>query len=300
MPHLYGVGLNIEVKRVLTQLKLKIAKRGGIGMRALAMHLARADPTGSKQMDAEEFESALAAFNLFPTKVELQSFMKAFGAEGSISYEKFVDALREPMNARRAALVDLAFEKVDTNCNKWLSVEELVAAYDASRNQDFLAGACTKEQIVAGFLEAFSLTGEAVTQVTVDMWRDYYTDLSMTIVDDNYFVGMLESIWQVSEDPTATVSKEELEHLTRTIRHKLLDMSTGQSDEYVLRNVFREFDVDRSGNLSALELDALLCKLQMRVPPSHLQALLHKFDRNGNGVVEFEEFLTYLTACPYK
>jgi len=64
--------------------------------------------------------------------------------------------------------------------------------------------------------------------------------------------------------------------------------------------VFREFDVDKSGNLSACELDALLMKLQMKVPAAYLEALLKKFDRNGNGVVEFEEFLSYLTACPYK
>jgi hypothetical protein len=149
-------------------------------------------------------------------------------------------------------------------------------------------------------LEGFSINGEVVTKITRDMWNDYYTDLSMTVVQDNYFVAMLESIWCVVENAAATVSKQELEHLTKTIRHKLLDMSTGQSDEYVLRTVFREFDVDRSGNLSACELDALLAKLQMKVPAPYLEALLQKFDRNGNGVVEFEEFLSYLTGCPYK
>lgn len=93
------------------------------------------------------------------------------------------------------------------------------------------------------------------------MWNDYYKDLSMTIVDTGYFVGMLEAIWQVGEDATATVSKTDLEQLTRTIRHKLLDLSTDKSDEYVLRNVFREFDTDKSGNLSACEFDAMLTKL---------------------------------------
>ena len=204
------------------------------------------------------------------------------------------------MPARRAAIVNLCFEKVDTNCNNWLSVDELCAAYDISCNQDAIDGKYTKEQIVAEFLNGFSINGEQVEKVTRDMWCDYYTDLSMTIVEDNYFVSMLESIWQVVENASASVTKQELEHLTKTIRHKLLDMSVGQSDEYVLRNVFREFDVDKSGNLSACELDALLMKLQMKVPATYLEALLQKFDRNGNGVVEFEEFLSYLTACPYK
>jgi hypothetical protein len=153
--------------------------------------------------------------------------MKAFGCDGRISYEKFVDAMREPMSARRSALVDLCFEKVDVNCNNYLCIDELCAAYDISCNQDAIEGKYSKEQIVAQFLEGFGLTGEEVTKVTRDMWIDYYTDLSMTVVDDSYFVSMLESIWQVCENAAATVTKQEIEHLTKSIRHKLLDMSTG-------------------------------------------------------------------------
>ena len=227
MPHLYGVGLDIEVKRVATQLKMQIAKRGGIGMRALAIHLASCDPVGCKSFDAEEFEAALAGFNLFPSKVELQSFMKAFGCDGRISYEKFVNALREPMPARRAAIVDLSFEKIDKNNNKWLCVHELCAAYDISNNKDAIDGKLTKEQIVAEFLRGFSMNGEKVEKITRDMWQDYYTDVSMTIVKDDYFVAMIESIWGVVENASSTVSRQELEHLTKTIRHKLLDMSRG-------------------------------------------------------------------------
>jgi Ca2+-binding EF-hand superfamily protein len=148
MSQLYGVGLDIEIKRVCTQLKMQIVKRGGIGMRALAITLARADIACCQTMDAEEFESALASFNLFPTKKELQAFMKAFGCDGRISYEKFVDALREPMSARRRAVVDLCFEKIDTNCCGCLSVDELIAAYDVSCNQDAIDGKYNKEQIV--------------------------------------------------------------------------------------------------------------------------------------------------------
>jgi Ca2+-binding EF-hand superfamily protein len=89
--------------------------------------------------------------------------MKAFGSDGRISYEKFVDAMREPMSVRRSSIVELCFEKVDINCNNWLSVEELCAAYDTSCNQDAIEGKYSKDQIVDQFLEGFSLTGEAVT-----------------------------------------------------------------------------------------------------------------------------------------
>ena len=90
------------------------------------------------------------------------------------------------------------------------------------------------------------------------MWLDYYCDLSLSIVDDTYFVRMLEAIWQVNEDRTVTVSKEELERLTSTIRLKLLALSNQNSDEYVLRNVFRYFDTNGNGVLSSDEFSTML------------------------------------------
>ena len=132
------------------------------------------------------------------------------------------------------------------------------------------------------------------------MWLDYYCDLSLSIVDDTYFVRMLEAIWQVNEDGTVTVSKEDLERLTKTIRLKLLALSNQNSDEYVLRNVFRHFDTNGRGVLSSDEFSAMLSKLQLSCSKRYLDALLKKFDKNGHGVVEFEELLSFLTGSPYK
>lgn len=160
---------------------------------------------------------------------------------------------------------------------------------------------CTKEEIVGQFLMGFDLSGQGVRMVSKSEWMQYYKDLSMTMVDDNYFVGMLEAIWGVAEDASTTVTKNEMEHMVRSIRHKLLDLSVGdRSDEYVLRQVFREFDTNKDGVLGPVEFDAMLRRIQIRVPAPYVEALMKKFDRNGNGVVEFEEMLSFLTHNPYK
>ena len=38
----------------------------------------------------------------------------------------------------------------------------------------------------------------------------------------------------------------------------------------------------------------------MSVERRYLSALLKKFDRNGNGVIEFEEFVNFIINDPYK
>lgn len=65
---------------------------------------------------------------------------------------------------------------------------------------------------------------------------------------------MLEAIWGVEEASTQNVKKTELEHITKTIRHRLLDLSTVMvSEESVMRAVFREFDTG-NGMLTSAEL----------------------------------------------
>ncbi len=59
---LFGIGLDIEVKRINTQFKMEIQKKGGIGIRSLGRIFRRMDINGNRKLDISEFTEALAAF----------------------------------------------------------------------------------------------------------------------------------------------------------------------------------------------------------------------------------------------
>lgn len=120
----------------------------------------------------------------------------------------------------------------------------------------------------------------------------------MGLPDDNYFVRMMESVWQICEDPQSTINREQIEFLTKTIRHKLLNFSNNSTEELNLRNVFREFDTNNNGVLTADELTCMLARLEISVDRRYIQALLSKFDRNGDGVIEFDEFANFIIINP--
>jgi Ca2+-binding EF-hand superfamily protein len=44
----------------------------------------------------------------------------------------------------------------------------------------------------------------------------------------------------------------------------------------------------------------MLQKIQVVVDQRYLDALLARFDRRGDGCIEFEEFMNYLIDSPYK
>ena len=112
---LFGVGLNVEVGRINTEFKMKIAKKGGIGLRGLRVIFNRMDTNGNKKLDKDEFTEALAAYGLFPKKVDIQALMKYYDTDGdgNISFDEFVSGLKSPLTERRERIVKAAFAQMD-------------------------------------------------------------------------------------------------------------------------------------------------------------------------------------------
>lgn len=72
----------------------------------------------------------------------------------------------------------------------------IVGIYDVSMNPDYIEGRKTREQILTEFLSNFEgVRGNRDGIVTRDEFYDYYTDLSMSVPSDEYFVRMMESTW---------------------------------------------------------------------------------------------------------
>lgn len=57
---LYGVGLEIEVKRITTNFKIFLQKKERIGIKSLAAIFKKSDRNGNKTLDQDEFTQALA------------------------------------------------------------------------------------------------------------------------------------------------------------------------------------------------------------------------------------------------
>ena len=74
------------------------------------------------------------------------------------------------------------------------------------------------------------------------------------------------------------------------MRQRLITLANGSQEEFHLRNIFRRFDVDRSGNLSVHELAGLLSNLGVACNEPELIAAFKLIDLNNNGVIDFEEF----------
>lgn len=128
----------------------------------------------------------------------------------------------------------------------------------------------------------------------------YYADVSMTYTRDEDFVAHIESVWGIAEDDDSKVFSDQLKHLTSALRLKLRTMANGSSEEYVLRCIFKDFDINKNGSLTIEEFNLLLIKLAINVDRKYAMALFKRFDTNDNGSIDFEEFSSWIIYDSYK
>ena len=124
----------------------------------------------------------------------------------------------------------------------------------------------------------------------MDQWRDFYADVSMKFFEESDFLKMVEDSWGVKEAAHIGVDKYDMAHLVGAIRHSLLKSGNERhTEEFVLRELFREFARDGDGAVTVTELRAMLNKLNLNAEDKYLDAFVNALDKNQAGHVEFEE-----------
>ena len=161
-------------------------------------------------------------------------------------------------------------------------------------------GELTGEQILAAKKEDCECF-RGMAKVTVDDFLQHYREVAMQIPNDDYFVQKIESTWKdVVEDIHAPVKRDKVMHIIKLMRHRLTTIANNSQEEYVLRDIFRTFDLDKSGCLTLNEMAGLLAKLGVAVNEKELLALMREMDSNNSGVIEFEEFCQFMVLDPWK
>lgn len=128
------------------------------------------------------------------------------------------------------------------------------------------------------------------TVITWDQFCEFYADVSMKFFEEKAFIDIVQKSWAINEQSHLSVNQKDLEHLCAAIRHSLLKSgSQRHTEEFVLRELFREFARDGDGAVTTTELRAMLNKININTEERFLEAFIKACDKNNCGSVEFEE-----------
>ena len=89
----------------------------------------------------------------------------------------------------------------------------------------------------------------------------------------------------VTESGLDAMTSEIQRHLSERLKHGM---------DY--NDAFRDINSCHDGKLSRTDFQRLLASVQLRVTPDELTNLIARFDMNGDGVVDYVDFLRFITG----
>jgi Ca2+-binding EF-hand superfamily protein len=188
-----------KLKACMDTLRAELFRRGATGIAGLARKFRIIDKDHSGELDMSEFKLCMKECQLKFTDEECTTMFKFFDedAGGTIGYDEFLFGVRGNMNVRREQMVLLAFEVLNKKKKKYVDIDDIQEAYDASKHPDVLAGKRTQKAIMREFLDTFD-QGDKDGKVYPSEFKRYYANISASIDDDDYFELMIRNAWHIA------------------------------------------------------------------------------------------------------
>jgi len=174
------------------------------------------DDDNSKSLDKYEFKKAVRDFKIDIPDDYIDVIFSAFdlNRDGTIDYDEFLRIIRGDLTPPRLALVKKAYNKLDKDGSGVVDIDDIRDVYNTSRHPDVISGKKTSDQILVEFLETFEMhhniqnNGRSDGTVTLDEFIEYYTNVSASLDNDEYFAIMMNNSWNLSGDANSYKKQE--------------------------------------------------------------------------------------------
>eukprot|EP00163_Fabomonas_tropica_P005639 TRINITY_DN15253_c0_g1_i1.p1 TRINITY_DN15253_c0_g1~~TRINITY_DN15253_c0_g1_i1.p1 ORF type:complete len:543 (+),score=132.06 TRINITY_DN15253_c0_g1_i1:247-1875(+) len=188
-----------QVDRVLKKMRERIKSRGAVGINRLGRHFRIIDDSGDGQLDLAELKKCLTeyGFGLDDSEFAEVAAMLDRDGSGTVDYNEFLRAVRGPMNAKRMAIVGLAFDKLDVDKNGYLDLNDIKAFYNAKGHPKVLSGEKTEDDVLREYLDKFDTISKD-GKVMRDEFVEYYQNISISIDNDDHFELMMRNSWKLN------------------------------------------------------------------------------------------------------
>jgi Ca2+-binding EF-hand superfamily protein len=194
-------------KALITHIRERIAARGARGISGMGKKFKIADDDRSGSLSKEEFKKAMHDFRIGLDQKQVGRAFDIFDRDGSgdISYDEFLRSVRGAMNPTRRALAMKAFSIMDKDKSGVLDINDIRQTYNAKHHPDVKSGKKTEDEILLEFLDTFEdafcdMKGQADSRdgkINKEEWTEYYNNVSMSVDTDEYFLAMMNSVWNL-------------------------------------------------------------------------------------------------------
>jgi Ca2+-binding EF-hand superfamily protein len=194
-----------DMSKTVDKLKAKLASRGPGGILGLGIQFRIADKDKNRKLDPNEFFYGMRDFGTGYSEDECKKLFGYFDkdGDGTVDFDEFIFTIRGQLNPFRLGLVNQAFDKIDKDHSGTLTVDDLRGVYNAKNHPDVKQGKKTEDQVLNEFLHTFTLVYHYHEidhdKVTRNEFIEYYSFVSASVDNDQYFELMMNNAWKLNE-----------------------------------------------------------------------------------------------------
>jgi Ca2+-binding EF-hand superfamily protein len=197
------------------------------------------------------------------------------------------------MSAARTAIVDQAWSVV-SNGKDSVSFDELTNKFNSKQHPRVVSREKKADTVMADFHNCMQVYVKAGS-INKQGFNEYYMDLNavMPAEKETYFVDLLVKTWTIPAK-VVQASGKRVSQLEDMLFEKIRQRTHGADDEgRTARKYFSHFDLEGYGTIRFPEFVKSLEAVGCVMTQSDAQSLFQKFDKNGDGKVDYEEFAAY-------
>lgn len=184
----------------------KLASRGARGILGMQRIFKIMDDNGNGTLEIQEFWKAVCDFRIQISPEEARNLFDLFdiNGDGTVDYDELMRSVVGEMNAFRKGMVRRAFEKLDGNKNGLIEIDDIKMFYNGKQHPEVKAGKKTEEEVLSEFLDTFELhhslkhPEEKDRKINIREFTEYYTNVSASIDNDQYFELMMTNAWNLN------------------------------------------------------------------------------------------------------
>lgn len=189
-----------KINELMTRFREACKSHGARGIFGIGRKFRILDDDNSGSLCFPEFMKGISELKLDFNYSEVRDVFRYFdeNCDGHIQYEEFLTGIRGELNERRKALVLQAFVVLDKDSSGDITIKDVVGRYDTSFHPGVIDGSRTEASVFMEFLQTFEGGGEKDGIVTPDEFVRYYSNVSASIDEDDYFELMIRNAWHLS------------------------------------------------------------------------------------------------------
>ena len=188
-----------KVLQVINKAKDIINKRGVESIRSTGRIFRQfASYDGKDKVNKDDFLFGMRESGINLPKEDQDVLLDFFEKDhdGMINFTEFLIALRGKPNDRRQAIIDKAFLTFDKEGTGIIDVTEIRQVYNCSKHPKVVSAEMSEEQVFSLFLKNFNDKNN-MGKIDRKEWNDYYAAVSASIENDDHFVIMMKTTWNL-------------------------------------------------------------------------------------------------------